>query len=72
MSIYRDVRGVAVVGRRINKIDSAPLRHFRRDLRPMLAVVSCDVEQSIVRSGPERSLFYRRFRQRKHCVVIFD
>src|SRR4029077_16265917 len=72
MSIHGDVSGIAVVWRWIDQIDSAPFRHFRRDLRPMLAVVSCDVDQSIVRSGPERSLFYRRFRERKNRVVIFD
>ena len=32
MSIYRDVSAVGVVRRRIDEIDGAPIRHFRRDV----------------------------------------
>src|SRR6266478_1943158 len=58
MAIHCDVRSIAVMGRWIDEIDSAPLRHFRRDLRPMLSVIGCDVEQSIICSSPERSFFH--------------
>ncbi len=38
----------------------------------MLAVVSGDLNEPIVGACPERSLFYWRFGQRKHRVVILD
>src|SRR5215470_16898613 len=38
----------------------------------MLAVVSCDVKQPIVRACPKRSLVDRRLRQSEHRVVVFD
>ena len=38
----------------------------------MLAVIGRDLNQSIVRSGPDRFFFYRGFRERKNRVVVFD
>ena len=38
----------------------------------MLAVISRDMDQSIVRACPKRSLVNRRFRQRENRIVVFD
>src|SRR6266700_7376038 len=38
----------------------------------MLAVIGRDLNQSIVRSGPDRSFFYRGLREREDRVVIFN
>ena len=38
----------------------------------MLAVIGRDLNQSVVRSGPDRSFFYRGFREREDRVVVFD
>ena len=58
VAIHRDIRGIGIMRRRIDEIDSVPLRHFRRNVRPMLAVIGRDVDSSIIASGPERSLFH--------------
>ena len=72
MSIHRDISAAAVARRRINNADRAPRGHLRRDVGPMLSVISGHLHQTIVRAGPERSFFYRRFRKRKNRVVIFN
>src|SRR5205809_7520565 len=72
MSIHRDIGGVAVLRRWFDQIDRAPLGHFRCDVRPMLAVVGGNLNEPIICACPEGSLFYWRFSQRKHRVVIFD
>src|SRR2546428_6501753 len=72
MSIHRDISGVAVVRRGIDKINSAPLWHFRCDVRPVLAVVGGNLKKPIICACPYRSLFYWRFSKCKHSVVILD
>src|SRR5207244_6758710 len=72
MPIHRHISGAAVVRRGFDQIDRAPLAHFRCDVRPMLAVVGGNLNEPIICACPEGSLFYWRFSQRKHRVVIFD
>jgi len=38
----------------------------------MLSVIARYVHQTIVRPGPDHALFDRRFRQRKHRIVVLD
>ena len=38
----------------------------------MLSVIRCYVNKSIIGAGPERSLFYRRLREREHGIEIFN
>src|ERR1700736_4503473 len=72
MSIYRNKSRVRVVRRRIDKIDSAPLRHFWSHVRPMSAVVSGQLNHAIVGARPQRALLHWRFRQSENRVVIFN
>ena len=72
VTVNCDVGPGRVVRRRIDNRDRAPLRHLWRNVRPALAVISCDMHQSVIRPGPERSLFFWRFRQRENGIVIFD
>ena len=72
MSVHRHISGVAVVRRRFDQIHSAPLRHFRGNVRPMLTVIGGDLHEAIVCACPDRALFYWRFGQCKNGVVIFD
>src|SRR4026208_1990323 len=72
MPVHGYIRSVSVVRRRIDEADCAPLGHLWRDLRPMLSVIGCYMNKSIIGAGPERSFFYRRLRQREHGVVIFN
>ena len=72
MAIHCKVSCVPVVRRCLDGIDSAPLRHFRRDVRPMLAIVGSHLNESVVCAGPNGSLFHWRLGKRKHSVVIFD
>ena len=70
--IHRDIGGVGIEGRGFDEVDRAPLGHLWRNIAPMLSVVGGDVNKSVVRAGPERSLFHRRFSERENGVVIFD
>ena len=61
------------VGRRVNDADKTPLAELlRSNVRPMLSVIARYVHQTIVRPGPDHALFDRRFRQRKHRIVVLD
>src|ERR1043166_7280698 len=72
MSINGGIRSVRIVWRRIDEANRAPLGHLRRDLRPVLSVIGCDVDKPIIRAGPERSFLCRRLSEREHGVVIFN
>src|SRR6266480_4464156 len=72
MSIHRHISRVAVVGRRFDEIDSTPVRHFRCGVRPMLAVISRDLDETVVCACPDGSFCYWRFSQRKYRIVILD
>ena len=38
----------------------------------MLTVIGCDLDQSIVRSSPDRPLLYWRFRKCEDSIIIFN
>src|SRR5947208_16267487 len=61
MTIDCDAGGIRVVRRRINNADCAPLRHLWGYVRPVLAIVSRNLNQAIVGAGPDCSLLLRRF-----------
>ena len=48
---------------------AAGLQVFRRDVLPVLAAVTCDVERPVVGAGPDHSRFVRRFRDRIERAV---
>ena len=54
MPIHGNIRGVSVMRRWIDETDRAPLRHLWCDLRPMLTVIGCHVNKSIICAGPQR------------------
>src|SRR5438094_10572522 len=53
MPLHGDIGSVGVVRRGIDYADRAPLGHLWRDIRPMLSVIGCDVDKSIVCTSPE-------------------
>src|SRR5205085_540027 len=61
MSIYRNVGGVRVMRRRVDDADRAPLGNFAGDVTPVGAVIGRHMNKSIIRAGPQDSLFHRRF-----------
>src|SRR5260370_38754103 len=71
MSIDRHISGVSVVRRGFDQIDRAPLRHLRCDVRPMLTIISRDLDEAIVCAYPDGSFCYWRFREREDGIVIF-
>src|SRR6188474_3069550 len=59
--------------RRFDVLDTTAARQiFWRHVRPLLAVVACDIKGTIVRSGPDHTLFEWRLCDRiKRAVKFF-
>ena len=75
MSIDGYVSRARVVARRLDVANCTPGEHVGnvlRDVRPVLAAVAGDLHEAVIRSHPDRSRFFRRFRDREHYAGIFN
>ena len=71
----RNVGGAGIVRRGFERVDLDPLRHHarrRRDIRPVLAAIARQMDQSIITAGPDRPRLNRRFHQREDRRVVLD
>ncbi len=60
-----------VVWRRVDDRDQRPLRQLRRrDILPGLAVVAREMNQTVVRAGPEDPFLQRRLREGEYGAVV--
>jgi hypothetical protein len=73
VAIDGDPRCAGVERRGIDLADGAPLRHvLRRHVRPVLPAVARELDQSIIRSGPQQVFLHGRFGEREDGVVVLD
>ena len=56
--VHRGIGAVGIERRRLNQVDGAPFRHFRADVSPGFPVIGAQLNEAIVRAGPERALFH--------------
>ena len=71
----RDVRRARFERRRVQRIDLNPFRHHvfrRRDVRPVLAAVARQLNETVVGTHPNRSRLHRRLHHCKDGVVVLD
>ena len=68
-----DVGGFGVVRRGFDGIDLDPFGHrFGRDIGPAEAAIARDVNQAVVRAGPDQTLLERRFGDGEDRIVVLD
>ena len=68
-----DVRRARRESRRVDHRDARPLRQAgRRHVLPAFSAVARDVDQSVIRAGPDHSGGARRFGDREHGRIVLD
>src|SRR5205823_9171111 len=77
--IDSNIRSASIEMSGLDEADAAVVQnrawpHIREilgcDVRPVLSAIRCDVNQTIVAPGPDRSGLHRRFGDGKDCAVV--